>query len=67
MHAYDFAVAAFSDDSGPRILVMYIGPARSGTTLIEVGAVERADYDAICLVHAMVARNETLRKGGLAQ
>ena len=67
LHAYAFAMAWYVDDSGDRPMVMFIGPARTGMILLEVGACEREDYDAICIVHAMRARPETLRKGGLTR
>jgi len=67
LHAYAFAVAWFVDDSSGRPLEMYIGPARTGMVLLEIGVAQREDYDAICIVHAMTATKATLRKGGLTR
>ncbi|MDR1186675.1 MAG: hypothetical protein LBK95_04365 [Bifidobacteriaceae bacterium] len=65
LNAYGFALAYFTDHSGERPLLMLLGPDCSGTSLLEIGVVERHDYDAVCIVHAMPARPASLQKGGL--
>jgi hypothetical protein len=67
LHAYAFALGGYVDDSGERLLVMMVGPALTGVALLEIGVVERQDYDITCIVHAMPARAETLRKAGLTR
>lgn len=67
LSAYTFALGFYVDDTGERPLVMLVGPGIAGVTLYEVGVVERQDYDATCIVHAMQARPKTLRKAGVIQ
>jgi hypothetical protein len=59
LSAYAFAIGWFVGESGDRPLAMLIGPDTSGARLIEVGVVQREDYGATCVVHAMAARDET--------
>ena len=65
LSAYALVVGSFTDARGARPLVMLIGSATFGD-LLEIGVVAREDYDAICVVHAMRARPESLRKAGLS-
>lgn len=43
---------------------MLVGLSTSGAVL-EIGVVDRPDYGIICVVHAMTARPETLKKAGV--
>jgi hypothetical protein len=67
LNAYSFALGYYVDESGERPLVMFVGTGGSGVVLYEIGVVEREDYDATCIVHAMEARDATLRKAGLSR
>lgn len=64
LNAYAFTVGSFVDGRGVRPLVMLLGLSTAGEVL-EIGVVEREDYQAVCIVHAMRARPDTLRKAGM--
>ncbi|WP_068427003.1 hypothetical protein [Piscicoccus intestinalis] len=64
LSAYAFVIGSFVDERGPRPLVMLVGLSTSGAVL-EIGVVDRPDYGIICVVHAMTARPETLKKAGV--
>ncbi|GMA22817.1 hypothetical protein GCM10025864_05760 [Luteimicrobium album] len=61
LHAYAMPVAVLTQPDG---MVMFLGPGRTGTDLIEVGVIEWFGMTAIA--HGMrPARDKYLRAGGL--
>ena len=55
LHAYQFAVRVVERDDG---MTMYIGPARPGTPMLEIGVIVWYEMEAIA--HAMAARPKYL-------
>jgi hypothetical protein len=64
LQVYRYPEAHFTDRSGERPLVMYVGWA-TGPCRLEVGAVTQETYGVTAIVHAMRARPTTMRKAGL--